>query len=146
MAREQQSVVLLDGVVNDEDTHYSDWVDVLGLDRWSVFIKAAETVGAPGDITFTIEGSPDSAKAMNEGEKGDGDVLTPTVLMTPLSVLEAQTVVTSKAISAAGVALLSGIPSDAIRSIRLKWDSAATTSGAAYWTIMARLVGFASGF
>jgi hypothetical protein len=136
MSRNLISEPMLNAItLDDELTNYTPWLDVHDMGRFSILFTAAKT-STPGDVTFVVEASPDSAAALNSGL-----LSAPTALITPVSVLAALTAVTSKVFSANGNAVLSKIGTDAFRSIRLKYSAAATTDATKTWALSAWLVG-----
>lgn len=138
MSRNLISEPMLNAVtLADELTNYTPWFDVHDMGRWSILFGAVKSASA-GNITVTVEGSPDSATGLN-----DGNPSAASVLVTPLSVLNVQTVATTLTISATSNNVLSKIPSDALRSIRVKYDAAATCDVTNKWVLSFWLIGAA---
>ena len=124
---------LLDnGSVVSATQAYTAWVDVHDLDAWSLLV-AATKVASGGDLTFTVQAAGESAAELNGTGPYIGNAVTPRATA-QLSWTEALTAAATKVLSAtnAGV-LLSKIPQDTLRSIRVGYK-AATADATDKWT------------
>lgn len=126
---------ILDHVtVNDQNQAYSSWVPVDIHELLTIYAEIAILAGTPGNLTLTLEVSPQSAEKMNDAATPAAEQFT-FVYDKLINNAGVDAPVASHVFSAAGKAMLSASAEDVIRSARVGYISAATTDGSNSWTL-----------
>ena len=130
--RDLQSKKLADAVVvNDEDAHTTQWVDISDAKLLTLIVHGTKTL-SPGNLTIKLQYDTQPAKNLNAGSltaEVTGD----------MELLYTGTGATSKALAATGAAVGSKRLEERYRSCRLHYTAAATTNATNYWTLQAQL-------